>query len=89
MIIVPLEEITKPVIAAMNNGQVPKIDPLEHSCFIYHEGDGPNEFVPTVLVKGIMATQGFVAFEIPIIMQPKEESGVSQPEDEEGTEASG
>jgi hypothetical protein len=72
MIIVPVEEITLPVIAAMNNGEVPKIDPLEHSCFIFHDGDVPNEFVPSVLVKGIMHTQGFVAFEIPIIMQKPE-----------------
>lgn len=50
MIIVPIEENTLDIIAAMNNGVKPKIDPLEHSCFIYHGEDKLTELVPTVYV---------------------------------------
>jgi hypothetical protein len=55
MIIIPLEESALPLIAALNNGIRPKIDPLEHSSFIYHDGDKPNELLPTVVVGSLLS----------------------------------
>ena len=61
MIIIPIEEATLPLIAALNNGNRPKIDPLEHSSFIHHGGDQPNEMVPTVIIASLLSGGEFQA----------------------------
>lgn len=59
MIVIPLETSTIPLIAALNNGVKPKIDPLEHSSFIYHGPDKEPEMVPTVIVGTLLGGGDF------------------------------
>jgi|JI9StandDraft_1071089.scaffolds.fasta_scaffold828848_2 hypothetical protein len=63
MIVIPVEEGTLPLIAALNGGVRPKIDPLEHSSFIYHGEDTPPELVPTVLIGTLMGGGDFQVVE--------------------------
>lgn len=69
MVIIPVEEGTLPLIGALNGGVKPKIDPLEHSCFILHGEDRPNELVPTVMVRTILAAGDFDIVEARIIVK--------------------
>ena len=63
MIIIPIEESTLPLIAALNNGVRPKIDLMEHSSFIHYGGDQPNEQVPSVIAASILSGGEFQVVE--------------------------
>lgn len=68
MIIIQVEEGTLPLIGELNGGVIPKIDPLEHSCFIYHGPDRPGELTPTVMVGTLLAAQDYSIVEARIIV---------------------
>lgn len=69
MVIVPVEKNTLEVIAAMNKGVKPKIDPLEHSCFIYYGEDKLTELVPTVYVGTLLASSDYSAVTVDIVVR--------------------
>ena len=58
MLIIPIEEETLPLIAAINGGIPPLIEKERHTSFIYHGEDTPNEIVESELIGFIMISGG-------------------------------
>jgi hypothetical protein len=76
MVIIPIEPNTLDIIAAMNGGLKPKIDPKEHSSFIYHGKDKLNEIVPSIYVGTLLASGDYQIIEMRAIVKNVEEKGV-------------
>lgn len=58
MIIIPIEEETLPLIAAINGGIPPLIEKDQHTAFIYWGEDKPNEIVESEMIGFIMLAGG-------------------------------
>lgn len=55
MLVIPIQEETLPLIAAINGGVPPLIEKDRHTSFIYHGEDTPNEIVESELIGFIMS----------------------------------
>lgn len=58
MLVIPIQEETLPLIAAINGGVPPLIEEDRHTSFIYHGEDTPNEIVESELIGFIMISGG-------------------------------
>lgn len=58
MLVIPIQEETLPLIAAINGGITPLIEKDRHTSFIYHGEDTPNEIVESELIGFIMTVGG-------------------------------
>jgi hypothetical protein len=67
LFIIPIEQRTLEVIAAINNGVRPDIEE-EHTSFIYHDETRPTEIVPTAMIGPVLRMEEYRVMELPIIV---------------------
>lgn len=69
MVIIPIDNDTLPLIAAINGGVPPLVEEGRHTSFIYHDEDTKNEIVDTILVGLMLATGDYKIVETRCIVR--------------------